>query len=139
MREYKDATGTNPFEELSEFAFSILLLPYSNAEVERVFSTMNLVKTKLRNKMTAEMTNSILTIRSELKRCGKDCNTYKFSDDVLWKISTMKSYAQPAIARVEVASMSQEVESDDVFEISDLNIQFEVELNQKIFFKLLSR
>ncbi|CAD6204112.1 GSCOCG00009869001-RA-CDS, partial [Cotesia congregata] len=71
VKEYKDATGTNPFQELSDFAFSILLLPYSNAEVERVFSAMNLVKTKLRNKMNSEMTNALLTIRAGLKRCGK--------------------------------------------------------------------
>ncbi|CAD6208871.1 GSCOCG00010693001-RA-CDS, partial [Cotesia congregata] len=89
---YKDATGTNSFQELSDFAFSILLLPYSNAEVERVFSAINLVKTKLRNKMNSEITNALLTIRAGLKRCGKNCNTYEFPDDVLQKIGTMQAY-----------------------------------------------
>lgn len=46
---YKDASGENPFHELSRFAMSVLVLPISNAEVERIFSQLNLVKTNVRN------------------------------------------------------------------------------------------
>ncbi|CAL4248430.1 unnamed protein product, partial [Meganyctiphanes norvegica] len=52
---FKDASGSNPFKELADFSISLLILPHSNAEVERVFSQMNLVKNKLRNRMQAEM------------------------------------------------------------------------------------
>ncbi|KAH9359716.1 hypothetical protein HPB48_019939 [Haemaphysalis longicornis] len=49
---YKDACGKNPFDELAGFAISMLVLPYSNAEVEMTFS---------------ETTNVILVVRAGLK------------------------------------------------------------------------
>ena len=49
---YKDASGSNPFLELYRCAISVLILPHSNAEIERVFSCMNYVKSKLRNSMS---------------------------------------------------------------------------------------
>lgn len=41
---YTDASGINPFEELTELAATILSLPHSNTEVERLFSQLNIVK-----------------------------------------------------------------------------------------------
>lgn len=61
--KYKDACGNYPFLYLAKFAISLLCLPWSNAEVERVFSQVNLVKTKLRNRMNIDTLNSILCIR----------------------------------------------------------------------------
>lgn len=63
VNKYKDASGSNPFTELATFVLSMLILPYSNAQVERIFSQLNLVKTKTRNKMSIEMVNAILSIR----------------------------------------------------------------------------
>ncbi|KAF2351406.1 hypothetical protein FHG87_017842, partial [Trinorchestia longiramus] len=37
VNQYQDASGVNPFKELSNCAMNLLLLPNSNAEVERVF------------------------------------------------------------------------------------------------------
>lgn len=42
VQNYKDAGG-NIVLELSTFVISLLCLPYSNAEVERLFSQMNLI------------------------------------------------------------------------------------------------
>ena len=42
--QHKDASEENPFQELSEFVISTLVLPHSNAEVERIFSSTNNVK-----------------------------------------------------------------------------------------------
>ncbi|KAJ8915521.1 hypothetical protein NQ315_012402 [Exocentrus adspersus] len=39
---YKDSQGVVVFEELALFALALLTLPHSNAEVERLFSQMNL-------------------------------------------------------------------------------------------------
>nr|CAI5843007.1 unnamed protein product [Callosobruchus analis] len=64
VNEYQDATSTNPFKELSDSACSMLLLSYSNAEVERVFSVMNTLKSILRNKMKINMVSAVLNIRS---------------------------------------------------------------------------
>lgn len=46
---YKNAGGKFIFKEVADFVLKLLLLPLSNAVVERVFSILNLVKTKIRN------------------------------------------------------------------------------------------
>nr|XP_017097198.2 uncharacterized protein LOC108125494 [Drosophila bipectinata] len=59
---YRDAGNNNPFKALALFAIQLFSLPWSNAEVERVFSQMNIVKSKLRNKMALKSLNAILSI-----------------------------------------------------------------------------
>ena len=49
--QYKDASGERAFKELALFALSMLSLPLSNADVERAFSQVNIIKSKLRNRM----------------------------------------------------------------------------------------
>lgn len=51
------------FKELSNFALRVLTLPVSNAVVERVFSVMNTIKTKLRNRMSMDMLVSLIRIK----------------------------------------------------------------------------
>lgn len=63
VTKYRDSGGNNPFFELVKFAQIILSLPWSNAEVERVFSQVNLVKTKTRNRLHDETLNAILAVR----------------------------------------------------------------------------
>lgn len=60
---YKDSAGNNTFEELADFALEVLSLPWSNADVERVFSQLNLVKTKLRNRLITSTVNAVLRVR----------------------------------------------------------------------------
>jgi len=60
---YKDAGNNNPFNSLALFAIQILSLPWSNAEVERAFSQMNIVTNKLRNRLHLNTLNAILRIR----------------------------------------------------------------------------
>lgn len=88
VASYKDAIGENPFEDLVNLAFKFLSLPHSNAEVERLFSQMNLIKTKLRNRMHINKLNDILTIKYGLR----NGNNYTLSKEVISKIGTMKTY-----------------------------------------------
>ncbi|KAL6484562.1 hypothetical protein MHYP_G00066070 [Metynnis hypsauchen] len=60
--KFRDAADNNPFQELAMAAVSVLSLPQSKAEVERLFSQMSVVKTKLRNRMSLETLNSILYV-----------------------------------------------------------------------------
>ena len=70
VRAYRDAGGSNPFSKLAGFAIKMLCLSYSNAEVERMFSQLNIVKNKLRNRLSSETATAILAIRAGLKRHG---------------------------------------------------------------------
>lgn len=78
MSEYTDASGLNPYFNVSSAALQIVILPWSNADVERLFSQMN----------------SILTIRAGLKREGMCCSKYVLPADILNSIT--KSYITPS-------------------------------------------
>ncbi len=73
----KDALGDPIFKNISDFAILALTLPISNAAVERIFSILNLVKDKLRNRMAVKMLNAILHIRSYCNVRNMCCNTFK--------------------------------------------------------------
>lgn len=92
VRCYSDASGLNPFQELVDFALSVLVLPYSNATVERIFSQMNIVKNKQRNRMETFMVNAILTVRFGLRRHKKCCKDYTFPKEVLQNIRSTSNY-----------------------------------------------
>lgn len=59
----KNANGDQSFKDLAQFAIRALSLPISNADVERVFSVMAVVKTKLRNRMVMPMLVALMRIR----------------------------------------------------------------------------
>ncbi|CAG5020113.1 unnamed protein product [Parnassius apollo] len=84
--KYKNAAGVNTFRELADLAIAAMSLPHSNAEVERLFSVMNTVKNKLRNRMCSLTLNSIIMIRNQLKIKKKNCHNYVLPPEVLKKI-----------------------------------------------------
>ena len=92
VSKYRDASKENPFRELCNLAKMVLVLPWSNAEVERCFSEMNIAKTPHRNRMGNTMLNSILTIRAGLRRQGMCCHNFQFNDAVLKKIGKISKY-----------------------------------------------
>ncbi|MGH0137865.1 UNVERIFIED_CONTAM: hypothetical protein FKN15_067983 [Acipenser sinensis] len=93
VESYRNATGDKPFKELCNLALTILTLPHSNAQVERVFSQLNVVKTKLRNRLSLLTVNSILHIRYGLQTAGKKCYQYSLPSSMLRIIGTMESYS----------------------------------------------
>ena len=64
-------------KDLAEFALIIYSLPVRNALVERVFSRVTSVKTKLRNRMGLELLTSILRIKTSLELNGKCCSSFE--------------------------------------------------------------
>ena len=70
------------FKNLSTFALQILSLPVSNADAERLFSKLNLVKTDIRNKLSVETLRALLTI-SEAVEEDEACYTFMPSEAML--------------------------------------------------------
>lgn len=66
VSKLKNSDGEKSFTDISEFALRILSLPLANASVERVFSIMNAVKTKARNRMQMSTLEAILRLRLHL-------------------------------------------------------------------------
>lgn len=110
VSSYKDSGGDNPYYELCMFAWSILVLPLSNAEVERVFSQMNFFKNKLRNKMQTKMINSLLIIRAALQRNNKCCCNIEVNKEMIKNIGTLKAYDDEATTTI----LSDEIEASEI-------------------------
>jgi hypothetical protein len=75
----KNAQGDPVLYDLSKFAMKLLTLPISNATVERVFSLVTSVKTKLRNRMGLELLSSIIRIKSVLDAKGHCCAKFELT------------------------------------------------------------
>lgn len=113
---YKDASGINHYFDLCELAISVLSLPHSNAEVERLFSQMNIVKSKLRNRLHISSVNAILAVRSSLRRLEKTCNTYDLPKEIIKQIGTMATYGSKETETgpsTSAASVSEETDEEE--------------------------
>ncbi|CAK1583027.1 unnamed protein product [Parnassius mnemosyne] len=74
------------YRELSQFALDTLCIPHSNAQCERVFSHVNLMKTKIRNKLLTKTVNGTLLAAQHIKETGS-CIDFKPSDEMLCKLN----------------------------------------------------
>jgi len=68
---------SNTFIELCTFALDVLCLPHENADCERVFSAVNWVKTKFRNRLVTDTISGILHTKQLIKTTSND-NCIKF-------------------------------------------------------------
>lgn len=69
---------TENFSELTHFALSTLSLPHANADCERVFSKVNLIKTDIRNRLTVETVNGTLLAAESMKGATRAGNFINF-------------------------------------------------------------
>ncbi|XP_071582443.1 uncharacterized protein [Temnothorax nylanderi] len=80
---FKNAGEKFIFRELALFMLKLLSFPSSNAVVERVFSIMNIVKTKIRNRMLLVMLDAILRIRLHFYANNTCCDDFQPTDGML--------------------------------------------------------
>ena len=83
VNEYTMSTGAKKFPNLSSLALSLLSLPYSNASIERMFSQMNEVHSKLRNRLSVRSVEAILQIRYGLTLQSLNCSTFVPSSEMI--------------------------------------------------------
>ena len=76
------------FLDLANFALAALSLPHSNAECERVFSKVNLFKTKQRNKLKTKTVNGALLSAGCIKDSGGSCVKFNPSKDMFARITS---------------------------------------------------
>ncbi len=75
IKNAKLGNGDPMFLNVSKFMLNLLCLPHSSATVERVFSEINRMKKKLRNRLSTKTITGIL----HTKRLTKDKNCYNFA------------------------------------------------------------
>lgn len=85
---YRDSSGEQAFKDLAQFALSLLAMPLSNADVERVFSQMAIIKCKLRNRMGQETLSSILHVRYGLRMQCKCCKDFQPTKEMLQRFNS---------------------------------------------------
>uniref|UniRef100_A0ABD2VTM3 HAT C-terminal dimerisation domain-containing protein n=1 Tax=Trichogramma kaykai TaxID=54128 RepID=A0ABD2VTM3_9HYME len=78
-----NAEGKFIFQEISLYMLKLLSLPSSNAVVERVFSVMNAVKTKARNRMQSVALDSILRVRINFSSSHQCCHKFNPSKKMI--------------------------------------------------------
>ena len=71
------------FQELSSYALTSLITPASNATVERIFSLVTAVNTKLRDKTQIKLLDALVRIRSHLLDTGICCKEFVCSAHML--------------------------------------------------------
>ncbi|XP_022182197.1 uncharacterized protein LOC111042013 isoform X3 [Myzus persicae] len=78
------------YSELADFALSVLSLPHANADCERVFSTVNCMKTKLRNRLNTETINGALHTKQHIKGgrdSGKNCVNFQPNNEMFSRMT----------------------------------------------------
>lgn len=68
-----ECDGEFKFKNVASFVLKILSLPHSSVDCERVFSKVNLIKTKVRYRLQVESLNGLL-LSSEHMKCTSCVN-----------------------------------------------------------------
>lgn len=79
ISDNKYADNKPMFGYLTKFIFNLLVLSHSSANVERVFSTINLLKTKQRNRLNTE---TIIGILHSKRLITDTCYNFKATSDL---------------------------------------------------------
>lgn len=67
----KDMTGTEMFPNLKKIVGLLLVLPFSNASVERIFSRLKLIKCENRNRLNTETISSLMATKANIQNAIK--------------------------------------------------------------------
>ncbi|GFN83845.1 Zinc finger mym-type protein 1 [Plakobranchus ocellatus] len=98
--------GHPSFKDISTYALTCLATPVSNAVVERVFSLVNAVKTKPRNRLQTDLLDAIVRIRSNLILNGKCCQDFSASAAMISAHTSENLYMSQSQQNVLVPSTS---------------------------------
>lgn len=98
---FKDDSDTTIFSNLAKFALTVLSLPHSNADCERIFSKINRTKTKGINKLIQKTVYSILMTSEGIQygqygtKINKNtCVTFKPPKQMLKLMNTNNLYTK---------------------------------------------
>ena len=88
----KTSDGEARYTVLPEFALAVLSLPHADGDCERIFSNVNRVKTKSRNRLITPTVEGTLLTSQTVKSAGC-CGEFEPTSDMLNRMSTNTLYA----------------------------------------------
>uniref|UniRef100_A0A915K112 HAT C-terminal dimerisation domain-containing protein n=1 Tax=Romanomermis culicivorax TaxID=13658 RepID=A0A915K112_ROMCU len=104
-----ETNGVSPrFGNISSFAMAPLSLPFSNTSVERAFSLLNILKTKLRNRLFVKTVSALLTVRFLLAWRNENCYSFTVNKKML-DLCTSKIYDRDTDADIQICDDNNEV------------------------------
>lgn len=86
LRKIKDGFQHPKFATLSEFMTNLTIMPHSSANVERIFSRMNAIKTKQTNSLKSETVKCKLLAKQLINRRNNTCVTWKPNLDLIKEV-----------------------------------------------------
>ncbi|KAL7376854.1 hypothetical protein ABVT39_017022 [Epinephelus coioides] len=106
----EDFGARRVFRELGEFSLDALGFPHSNASCERVFSKVNLIKTKPRNRLITDTLNGLMHTSECVKMAG-GCANFKTTTTMLRSMTTSNLYCKrTAPAQQDAADLGSDAE-----------------------------
>ncbi|XP_016656220.2 uncharacterized protein LOC107882417 [Acyrthosiphon pisum] len=107
LSQIMTAPGEYQFRELCQFALKIMSLPISNVVVERVFSVMNITKTKIRNRMGQQMLVALIRIKIHNQVKKICCTSFTPTAEMLKAFNT-KMYDSDSSDNLQIANLHNE-------------------------------
>ena len=71
------------YSDLADYLLKICTISVSTASVERVFSSLTMIKTKVRNRLLVDSIDNILTIRTGLRMRDENSESFTVPEDML--------------------------------------------------------
>ncbi|CAD6238482.1 GSCOCG00012538001-RA-CDS [Cotesia congregata] len=120
VNKIENSNGSKRFKDLAAFALRALSLPTSNADVERVFSVMALIKTKCRNRMLIDMLVSLMRIRIHMRVFKLCCKNYMPTDDMVKRFTSQLYESQKVTKKLDEDDNNDNMASDNL--ITTMNL-----------------
>ena len=115
--EVQDSFQKAKFGILSDFMKNLTVLPHSSANVERIFSLMNAIKTKQTNSLKTETVKCKLLAKQFIKRKNNTCFTWQPTSKLLKEIrdgTVTQRYLSRLKNQRNLTKLESEEEDDDV-------------------------
>lgn len=101
-------TKTYEFTELCDFVLAVLSLPHANADCERIFSSINGLKTKIRSKLITDTVSGVLHTKQCItsgRESKQNCTNFEPTSDMLSRMTSKSLYIK--------ANEEKEIETTD--------------------------
>lgn len=92
LKTYTKSSNEKEFEVIAQFALDILSLPHSNADSERIFSKVNLIKTKQRNRLNTKTIDGCILASQAVKEQKKLNKKFHPTSDMLKSMTDQRLY-----------------------------------------------
>ena len=121
LLNFINSLGIFEFKNVSQLVLNLICIPHSNAQCERIFSKVNLIKTKQRNKLLTDTVNGSLLASQCVRNNNASCITFEPSKD-MYKRCNELMYDHKK--KIEFEGDRDGTETDD-----KLGSDFELDLN----------